>query len=360
MKLLFSYLIQFLILFIFLKQLKAQQEIEATLAGATTSDGFLVQDNGDSPLFRVRGDGIVSIGTYAPSLASGTGLHIYGSNDATIKVEGNSTGNNNAYFNGTPTNEGDMYVTNDGDGDLYLGAGARDRRDLTIKPSGNVGINITTPDESAILEVRSTSQGFLPPRMTESQRNAISSPATGLLIYQTDGISGLHYYNGSSWEPFVSGRHYIGESYGGGTVFWVDATGQHGLISSTSDQSTSMQWYAGTNTYTMARGDGVSGGEMNTAIIIANQGNGTGSTYAARVCADLLISNYSDWYLPSKYELNLMHQQRTVIGGFSMEYYWSSTEYDNDEAWVQLFSPMGSQGGANKSGSYYVRAIRKF
>ena len=103
-----------------------------------------------------------------------------------------------------------------------------------------VGINTTgaDADASAMLDVSSTTKGFLPPRMTEAEKNAISSPATGLLVYQTNGTSGLYYYNGSSWETFAVGTHFIGESYGGGIVFWVDATGQHGLIAATSDQST--------------------------------------------------------------------------------------------------------------------------
>lgn len=144
-----------------------------------------------------------------------------------------------------------------------------------------VGINTTgdAADNSAMLDVSSTTKGFLPPRMNEAQKNAISSPATGLLVYQTDGTAGLYYYNGSSWVTFVTGTHYIGESYDGGIVFFVDATGQHGLIAATSDQSTSagMRWYAGSNTNTMARGDGIGAGARNTAIIIANQGNGEGT-----------------------------------------------------------------------------------
>ena len=100
-----------------------------------------------------------------------------------------------------------------------------------------VGINTTgaDADASAMLDVSSTTKGFLPPRMTEAEKNAISSPATGLLVYQTNGTSGLYYYNGSSWETFAVATHFIGESYGGGIVFWVDATGQHGLIAATSD-----------------------------------------------------------------------------------------------------------------------------
>lgn len=57
----------------------------------------------------------------------------------------------------------------------------------------------SAPDASAMLEVKSTSKGMLVPRMTQANINAISTPATGLLVYQTDGIPGFYYFNGSSW-----------------------------------------------------------------------------------------------------------------------------------------------------------------
>ncbi len=91
----------------------------------------------------------------------------------------------------------------------------------------------SAPDPSAMLDVKSTSKGFLPPRMTPAQRDAITSPAAGLTIY--DAFKNCNEtYNGSSW---VSNTHYIGESYGGGIVFYVYDNGQHGLIASTADQS---------------------------------------------------------------------------------------------------------------------------
>src|SRR5215813_11808128 len=65
--------------------------------------------------------------------------------------------------------------------------------------SGAAGIGTTTPDASSLLEIKSTSKGLLIPRMTQTQRNAIASPATGLLIYQNDHIPGFYYYNGSAW-----------------------------------------------------------------------------------------------------------------------------------------------------------------
>jgi hypothetical protein len=55
------------------------------------------------------------------------------------------------------------------------------------------------PDNSAKLEINSTTQGFLMPRMTLSQRDAINNPATGLLVFQTDNTQGFYYYTGTAW-----------------------------------------------------------------------------------------------------------------------------------------------------------------
>jgi len=157
----------------------------------------------------------------------------------------------------------------------------------------------------------------------------------------------------------------IGDSYQGGIIFWLDATGQHGLIATAVDQSTSMRWYAGTYGTTRATGDGLFSGELNTSIIISSQVSigDDGSDYAAQICNDLQITEggkiYGDWYLPSKYELNLLYIQKTAVGGFASAYYWSSTEYSNYYAWNQSFVN-GSQVYNDKYYTYYVRAIRAF
>jgi hypothetical protein len=67
-----------------------------------------------------------------------------------------------------------------------------------------VGIGTTSPNASSILDISSTTAGLLAPRMSAAQKTAIVSPATGLLIYQTDGTTGFYYYNGSSWVTFTS------------------------------------------------------------------------------------------------------------------------------------------------------------
>jgi hypothetical protein len=79
----------------------------------------------------------------------------------------------------------------------------------------NVGIGTTTPDPSAKLEVQSTNSGFLPPRMTFAQRNAIVNPAAGLIVWCLDCVTGgeLSVYNGSTWtSAFGSGSNNGGNS----------------------------------------------------------------------------------------------------------------------------------------------------
>ncbi|MEC8032571.1 MAG: hypothetical protein VX119_04760, partial [Bacteroidota bacterium] len=69
----------------------------------------------------------------------------------------------------------------------------------------NVGVGTSSPDNSAKLDITSTDGGLLIPRMTEAQRDAIASPATGLMIFQTDGTVGFYYYDGAAWTAIGSG-----------------------------------------------------------------------------------------------------------------------------------------------------------
>ena len=173
----------------------------------------------------------------------------------------------------------------------------------------------------------------------------------------TQGIQGL---------PGATGGypvHTIGESYGGGIVFYVYDGGQHGLIAATADQSTAIRWYGGTNTNTRARGDGIGAGLKNTAIIIANQGSVDGAAFAATVCNEYSVTvggiTYGDWYLPSKYELHLLYLQKNVVGGFAINYYWSSSEYDYSIAWLKSFNS-GFLTNLYKNYQGGVRAVRAF
>lgn len=74
----------------------------------------------------------------------------------------------------------------------------------TFPSAGSVGIGTTAPNASSILEIKSISKGLLIPRMSKTQRDAIASPASGLLIYQTTNNPGFYYYNGSAWAAVSS------------------------------------------------------------------------------------------------------------------------------------------------------------
>ena len=188
--------------------------------------------------------------------------------------------------------------------------------------------------------------------------------------YTTPILSGLQGPIGPAGPAGSSGGypiHTIGESYGGGIVFYVYDGGQHGLIAATADQSTGgIQWYNGTLRSTGATGDGLVAGAMNTAMIVATQmaDNQTGN-FAAKVCADYSVTgsngvNYGDWYLPSKHELSLLYLQKNVVGGFAISFYWTSTENDSDTSWAQAFESGYPVSFSGKGAYARIRAVRAF
>lgn len=157
----------------------------------------------------------------------------------------------------------------------------------------------------------------------------------------------------------------VGQYKNGGVIFYVDGTGLHGLVCAVSDQSTNAEWGCYGTVITGADGTAIGTGSQNTTDIEA--GCTTAGT-AADICANLTLNSHSDWFLPSKDELNLMHQNRAEIntsatnnGGsnFALTYYWSSTEYNGDSAWLQSFS-YGGQNASIKGNGHQVRAVRAF
>jgi hypothetical protein len=155
--------------------------------------------------------------------------------------------------------------------------------------------------------------------------------------------------------PPQAESHKIGEHFGGGVVFYVDKTGEHGLIAATTDQKKA-KWYNGNYIVTNAKGDAVGTGQANTTAIVTSQGVGT---YAASECDQLELNGFSDWFLPSKGELNLLRIQKAAVGGLDNPFYWTSTEYSSHYAWAQNFSN-GRQDYGNKNSTPSIRAIRAF
>ena len=156
-------------------------------------------------------------------------------------------------------------------------------------------------------------------------------------------------------SKFQASSHKIGERFGGGVIFYIDSTGQHGLIAATADQK-KLKWYNGAYLVTNASGTAVGTGQANTTAIVKAQGPGS---YAANECDQLVLNGFSDWFLPSKDELALLRTKKTAVGGFDNPFYWTSSEYNPQYAWAQNFNN-GFQNYGNKNSTPSIRAVRAF
>ena len=126
----------------------------------------------------------------------------------------------------------------------------------------------------------------------------------------------------NSFNYVIYEGHKIGESYGGGIIFYVSDDGQHGLIAAKADQ-----------------------------------GSGNWSE-AYKLCKNYKGGGYNDWRLPTKEELNKLYKQKDVVDGFSINLYWSITYYLISVSCLNFND--GVQGLSGKTDRHFVRAVRSF
>ncbi len=175
--------------------------------------------------------------------------------------------------------------------------------------------------------------------------------------------------SGYTWGGYSCSTFIIGQTYQGGRIAYIDTTGLHGVISALSNQSSGVAWITGGNTQTTLNGNtsiDLGTGQANTNAMKAQTGYTGG---AAKVCDDYTNTNtgtgvYSDWYLPSKYELHELYINRVVLRNFvTTSYYWSSSEgiQTPSFAMYELFTDAGGQSTSFKAySSALVRCTRSF
>ena len=151
----------------------------------------------------------------------------------------------------------------------------------------------------------------------------------------------------------------IVKAAGNGTVPITPPYDAWRYLEAAPSDSTSAEWGCYETSIFGAGGTAVGAGEQNTIDIEA--GCTTPGT-AADLCANLNLGGYSDWFLPSRDELNLMYENLYLegVGGFADGYYWSSSEYVATLAWFQYFYNGYQSYYGGKYDTYRVRAVRAF
>ena len=244
---------------------------------------------------------------------------------------------------------------------------------LSFSAYAQVAINTdgTSPNASAMLDVKSTDAGILIPRLTATQRDAISSPATGLLVYVTDNNI-FYFYSGSSWEPIISGNDGDEDWIISGNDMYSYPSGNVGIGTTTPNEKLEVN-----GSIRMTDGNEALG------RVLASDVNGTASwvnffdelmpteSYQAStseiffdagvLCTGSTYNGYEDWRLPDMYEAEYLDH----LGQFGniSAYHWVRSPDGFNQAGTSrkygVYNPrLDRRQSKNITSSYYVRCVR--
>lgn len=264
--------------------------------------------------------------------------------------------------------------------DAFLGDGSQ----LT-------GIDVNDADADPMNELQTLSQIGNEVTLSHSGgsisvNDADADPGNELELPANPQAGDMTYYDGSAWQRLSSGTNGQVLTMGGGAPGWTMPS--NGDLSSLlqvtlpdgatlyvypTDNSTGIPW--GDNALDISVLPNITltseanmdyNGEFNTQAIVGHQGNYNNGVYAAKLCAEWQAFGFDDWYLPSAGELNAMYQQLGPTdngyggsGNMPTGFYWSSSEGDEFNAWVQYFV-VGDQGfGVKDSSGFRCRCVRR-
>jgi hypothetical protein len=187
----------------------------------------------------------------------------------------------------------------------------------------------------------------------------------GINGLMTKFVAGMSSEGGRVTQAASSKTYKVGDfGPAGGYIFYdkgVFSNGWRYLEAAPAEIEFTAAWGA-YGTYVAGTNTGVGFGKRNTEIIVERLKALGESGKAAQVCVNLNFDGYKDWFLPSKDELNLMYTnlKQKGLGGFSNNWYWSSSQYGNNSAWLQRFSDGYQNDYYNKNSTDSVRAVRAF